>query len=107
MEKFSNETSFRQIAPQGLQRKNLGFSETEWFSPIPRTLTISQREPGRQRPCSIPYSYQLEKSATNKLKALYQQDNYCSYNSGCFYNFKIGLLSSGHNGNTSTTTHYS
>ena len=29
MEKFSNVTLFRQIALQNLQRKNLGFSETE------------------------------------------------------------------------------
>ena len=29
MEKFSNATFFRQIALQNLQRKNLGFSETD------------------------------------------------------------------------------
>ena len=32
MEKFSNATFFRQIALQNLQRKNLGFSETETTS---------------------------------------------------------------------------
>ena len=30
VEKFSNATFFRQIALQNLQRKNLGFSETDY-----------------------------------------------------------------------------
>ena len=42
------------------------------FLSLTRDLTISQREPGRQRPYSIPRNYQLEKSAPSiyhKLKA--------------------------------------
>ena len=50
-----------------------------------KDLTISQHEPGRQRPYSVPCNHiskkRVQPSTNHKLKALYEYDIYCNYNS--------------------------
>ena len=65
MEKFSNATSFRQIALQNLQRKNLGFSETDMhflrFKKSPALHLGLQRK--WKHNISIPWIKSLESEA--------------------------------------------